>query len=181
MAYPTDTLYGLGVDPRHAAAVERLFQTKGRDAAAGIPLVAADAAQIETYLGELPSAARHLADTFWPGPLTLVITAHVSLSRRLTGGRDTVAVRVPNHAVARSLPAGLGHPITATSANLSGQPAATTGAEAVAALGPKLGLVLDAGRAQETTPSTIVDVRGDEPVLLRPGAVAWDRVLQSLS
>ena len=177
VAYPTDTLYGLAVDPRRADAVERLFGAKGRPAAMAVPLIAADSEQIARHAGRLTPLARTLAGHFWPGPLTLVVAASAALTPRLLAGGATVAVRVPDHAVARALAATLGHPVTATSANRSGAPPATTAAAAAAAVGSELACVLDAGPAEVTTPSTIVDARGPAPVLLRPGAVAWDRVL----
>ena len=181
LAYPTDTLYGLGVDPRQPAALEYLFRAKGRADEHGVPLVAGNREQVEAHVGSLPPVGQRLADAFWPGPLTLVVTAHTHLSGRLLGGRDSVAVRVPAHAVARGLAVELGYPITATSANKSGARAATTAAEAVEQLGSQLALVLDGGVAEGGVPSTIVDVRTSLPVLLRDGKVPWERVLQSLS
>ena len=181
VAYPTETLYGLGADPRLPAAFEQLFAAKGRSAGHSVPLVAGSLEQVEALVGRLSSIGQRLADAFWPGPLTLVIPAYPTLSGQLRGGRDSVAVRVPGHAVARGLAVGLGHPITATSANRSGAPAATTAAEAIDALGPELAMVLDGGRTEGRTPSTIVDVQTDRPVLLRAGKVPWDHVLQSLS
>ena len=181
VVYPTDTLYGLGADPRQPAAVEHLFQAKGRASQYSIPLVAGSREQVEDHVGTLPPIGQRLANTFWPGPLTLVVAAHSTVPGRLLGGRDSVAVRVPDHAVARGLAVQLGYPITATSANRSGVRAATTVAEAVDELGPDLALVLDGGPAKCGVPSTIVDVRTTTPVLLRPGVVPWERVLQSLS
>ena len=177
VAYPTDTLYGLAVDPRRADAVERLFRAKGRPADMAVPLIAADLAQAARDAGRLTPLARALAERFWPGPLTLVVAASAALNPRLLAGGASVAVRVPDHAVARALAATLGHPVTATSANRSGAPPATTAAAAAEAVAADLACVLDAGPAQVTTPSTIVDTRGAEPILLRPGAVEWDQVL----
>ena len=181
VAYPTDTLYGLGVDPRLPEAVERLFHAKGRPDEAAIPLIGADMEQVEACLGRLTPLGRRLADQFWPGPLTLVIDAAPTVTRRLLGGRDGVAVRVPNHAVARAVATKLGHPVTSTSANVTGAPAASCAADVVAALGSSVALVIDAGPSGHTVPSTIIDARGDVPVLLRDGVVAWDRVVQSIA
>ena len=181
LAYPTETLYGLGADPRQPAALERLFRAKGRSTEHSVPLVAGSRKQIEAHVGRLSPLGHRLADAFWPGPLTLVIPAHPTLSSRLLGGRNSVAVRVPGHPVARSLAVELGHPITSTSANRSGAPAARTAADAVDALGPELAVVLDGGVTGGGAPSTIVDVQTSVPVLLRAGKVPWDRVLQSLS
>lgn len=179
VAYPTDTLYGLGADPRRPDAVERLFRAKGRPAEMAAPIIAGDVEQVERHAGRLTPLARRLARRFWPGPLTLVIAAAPALSRRLLGGGDTVAVRVPDHPVARTLALQLGCPVTATSANRSGAPPPTTASAVVAALGPGVALVLDDGPSASPAPSTIVDARGETPVLVRRGAVAWDRVLES--
>ena len=181
LAYPTETLYGLGADPRQSAALGRLLRAKGRSAERGVPLVAGSREQIEAHVGRLPMLGHRLADSFWPGPLTLVIRAYPTLSGLLLGGRNTVAVRVPGHPVARGLADELGHPITSTSANRSGSSAARTMTEVVDALGPELGIVLDGGVTEGGEPSTIVDVQSSMPVLLREGKVPWDRVLQSLS
>ena len=181
LAYPTETLYGLGADPRQPAALEHLFQAKGRSATHSVPLVAGCLEQVEAYVGRLSSIGRRLADIFWPGPLTLVLPAHPTLSGRLLGGRASVAVRVPGHAVARGLAVALGHPLTATSANRSGESAARTAAAAIDALGSELAIVLDGGATEGGMPSTIVDVQTSIPLLLRAGKVPWDRVLQSLS
>jgi L-threonylcarbamoyladenylate synthase len=179
VAYPTDTLYGLGVDPRQDAAVERLFAVKGRDAASAIPLIAADLEQACEVCRFGPVHLR-LANAFWPGPLTLVGEAEPAISIRALAGGSTVAVRVPAHAVARAIARALGFCITATSANLSGAAPAATAQEASAALGDRVDLIVEAGPAPGGPPSTLVGVRDDVPVLVRAGAVAWDRVLKSL-
>ena len=180
VAYPTDTLYGLAADPRQPRAVERLFQAKRRSPDMAIPVIGATVEQIETCAGPLSPVARQLAKRWWPGPLTLIIDASPTLDRRLLGGRDSVAVRVPDQAVARALARELRYPVTATSANRTGVPAPMTAAEAATAMGAVVALVLDAGASEGSAPSTIVDARGDTPILLRPGVVTWDRVVQSL-
>ena len=181
VAYPTDTLYGLAADPRLASAVKRLFQAKRRPLEAAVPLIGADLEQVEAYAGPLTPLGRRLADQFWPGPLTLIIAAAPALDRRLLAGGESVAVRVPDHAVARALAERLDHPVTATSANRTGEPAPMNAAEAATALGSAIALVLDAGPTEGSVPSTIIDARGDEPVLIRAGVVTWDRVVQSLA
>lgn len=180
VAYPTDTLYGLGADPRSASAVEHLFRAKRRAPTEGIPLIAADVSQIEACLGQLSQLGRRLAAVFWPGPLTMVIAAGPGVSPRVLGEKSSVAVRVPDYALARELAAELGHPLTATSANVSGKASATTADEAVQALGSELAIVLDGGPTGDVH-STIIDVRNEAPVLLRAGVIPWDRVLQSLA
>ena len=181
VAYPTDTTYGLAADPRLAGAVERLFHTKGRPYDLAIPLIGASVTQVEMCLGGLTAIGRRLADRFWPGPLTLVIRAPPAMDRRLLGGGDSVAVRVPDNAVARALAAELGYPVTSTSANRTGTPAALSAAEVVGVLGASVAFVIDAGPCTHGARSTIVDARGDAPVLVRDGVVTWDRVVQSLA
>jgi L-threonylcarbamoyladenylate synthase len=116
---------------------------------------------------------------FWPGPLSIVAPAQPCLVAEALGGRSTVAVRVPAHEIARALAAAFGFPITATSANRSGEPAADS-ADAVAATLHELDLLVDAGPVRGGAPSTIVSFDGERPILLREGAVPWDRVLKSL-
>ena len=179
VAYPTDTLYGLAVDPRSDAAMRRLFAVKERDRSAAITLIAADLAQAQR-VGMFGPREIRLANAFWPGPLTIIVHAEPTLSRWVSSDLGTVGVRVPGHAAARALASAFGGSITATSANLSGRPAAVTADEAAAALGDRIDALLDAGPAPGGAPSTIVEVTGEGPVLRRAGAVAWDRVLKSL-
>ena len=179
VAYPTDTLYGLAVDPRSDAAVERLFTVKERDRSAAVALIAADVPQAQ-QAGTFGGSELALARAFWPGPLTIVVPAAPDLSKRLSGDLNTVGVRVPAHPVARALAAAFGSCITATSANVAGSPPAMTADEVAAALDGRIDAVLDAGPAPGGPPSTIVEVADGRPVLRRSGAVAWDRVLESL-
>jgi len=178
VAFPTDTLYGLAVDPRCRDAVDRLFALKGRDATVAVPLVAADLEQamLAADLGEREQRA---AEAFWPGPLSIVAPANVCITREVLGGRQTVAIRVPAHEIARELARAFGFPITATSANRSGQPAAES-ADAVAQALADVAVLLDGGRAAGGAPSTIIAFDGPRPVLVREGAVPWDRVIKSL-
>lgn len=178
VAYPTDTLYGLGVDPARAPAVERLCRLKARPAGAGMPLVAADLAQVESAVGALPPLGRRLAERFWPGPLTLVFDPEASFPPGVRADDGSVAVRVPRGLAAR-FAALCRRPITATSANLAGRPPAATAAEVVDGLGAAVAVVLEQETPLTGPPSTIVDVRGGRPRLVRAGAVAWERVLQS--
>jgi L-threonylcarbamoyladenylate synthase len=180
VVFPTETLYGLAADATCGAAVARVFAIKGRAADVAIPVIAADRAQVEQWVGTLTVAGRVLADAFWPGPLALVITALPGLPRALLGGGDTVAVRVSSHPVARALARAVGRPITATSANRSGHEPTALSSVALQEMGPDVDAVLDGGACPGGPPSTIVDVTGRAPRLLRAGAVPWDRVLHSL-
>ncbi len=178
VAYPTDTLYGLAVDPRNDAAVERLFAVKGRDVTSAIGLIAADAAMAEEVAANgFGSLERRLAAAFWPGPLTIVVAAASGMAPALAPG-GTLGVRVPAHLVARSLSAAFGGCITATSANVAGRLPAVTADEVAATLGDHLDFLVDAGPAPGGAPSTVVELVEGRPVLHRAGAVAWDRVLE---
>jgi L-threonylcarbamoyladenylate synthase len=179
VAYPTDTVYGLGCDPTNPAAVARLFEAKERDAGRASPLIGASIEQL-SHAVEFTEVARRLAASFWPGPLSLVLEARPAISRLVLGGLDTAAVRVPADETARSLASAVGFAITATSANISGQPPVARASLISARLGAHLDFVLDGGTLFAGAVSTIVDVTGAVPRLVRPGAVAWDRVLESL-
>jgi len=176
VAMPTDTLYGLAADPFSVAAVARVFSVKGRSAERAMPLVAAGLDQIVTQLGPLSDLARRLAMMYWPGPLTLLVPRPPSIPADVAGGRGEVGVRVPAHAVTRELCRACGRLLTATSANLSGEPPSNDPDEIARALGDRVDLLLDAGQTPGGAPSTIVDVTGSEPRLVRPGAIAWDDV-----
>jgi L-threonylcarbamoyladenylate synthase len=180
VVYPTDTLYGLGADPRRADAVSRVYRAKGRGTAHALPLIAADIQQVEAAATSLSPATRRLAERFWPGPLTLVVDAAPAIDPSVHGGGGTVAVRVPDQAVARGLAARVGFPIVSTSANRSATQAAATADAAVATIGERVDLVLDCGSTVGGEPSTIVDARSGAPRLLRAGAVPFSRVLEAL-
>jgi L-threonylcarbamoyladenylate synthase len=179
VAYPTDTLYGLAVDPRSDVAVERLFTAKGRPAGVAIPLIAASLEQAQE-LATFTDADLRLARAFWPGPLTLVLRPRQPLSPRVVASGRTVAVRVPANAIARALAAAFGFCITATSANRSGDAPARSADAALTALGDEIDLVLDGGPSESGPASTIVEIGEGGPQLIRAGAVGFDRVLKSL-
>jgi L-threonylcarbamoyladenylate synthase len=177
-AIPTDTLYGLAANPFDANAVARVFLVKGRPTDRALPLIASDLAQVVRHIGPLPSPTERLVTRFWPGPLTLLFAAPGALASRVTGGTHRVGVRVPGDAVARAVCAAVGHPITATSANLSGGPATADPDVVERTLGAVLDFLLDAGTITGGAPSTIVDVseEGADPVLIRSGAIPWEEI-----
>ena len=179
VAYPTDTLYGLAVDPRRPDAVERLYAAKGRDVSVAVPLIAAslEQAQDAAIFGDRDL---RLANTFWPGPLTIVMPARPAIAAAALAGGTTVGIRVPSHPVARRLAEAFGFPLTATSANRTGQAPASTAPEVVAAISSGIDLLIDAGAVAGGLPSTIVEIAPSGPRLVRRGAVAWERVLESL-
>jgi L-threonylcarbamoyladenylate synthase len=181
VAFPTDTLYGLAVDPRSDAAVAKLFALKGRGARVAVPLIGSSIEQVLLAGGHgtIGAVERRVADAFWPGPLSIVIRPSAALARGVLGGETTVAVRVPAHPVARQLAAAFGFCVTATSANPTGSAPAAS-ADDVAAILPAVDLLLDGGDAPGGAPSTIVGFDSNGPVLLRAGAIAWERVLKSL-
>jgi L-threonylcarbamoyladenylate synthase len=178
VAFPTDTLYGLAVDPRRPDAVARLFALKGRDSSVAVPLIAASVEQA-SLAAAFTAREMRAAETFWPGPLTLVAAADPCIAAEAVAGGGTVAIRVPAHEIARELARAFGFPITATSANRSGEPPAVSADDVAAALAD-VDALLDAGRAPGGAPSTIIALKEDGPILLREGAVPWDRVLKSL-
>jgi L-threonylcarbamoyladenylate synthase len=176
VALPTDTLYGLAADPFSAAAVARVFAVKGRAAERALPLIAADAAQVTAHLGRLTAMGQRLADRFWPGPLTLLMAAAPALANDVSGGTGKVGVRVPADAVARAICVEAARPITATSANVSGDPATSDPDRVEQTLGDRIDLLIDTGTTPGGAPSTIVDVTGAEPTLVRAGAISWDDI-----
>jgi L-threonylcarbamoyladenylate synthase len=176
IALPTDTLYGLAVNPFNAVAVERLFRAKGRSAAQALPLIAANHAQVVSALGELSQPAAALARRFWPGPLTLLVKAPASLAAAVSAGTGRVGIRVPAHAAARALCLACDGPLTATSANVSGEPASNDPDVVARAMSESIDLLLDAGLTAGGQPSTIVDVTAPSPVLIRAGAIEWEEV-----
>lgn len=173
VAVPTETFYGLAANATHQIAIARIFEIKGRAQTKALPLVAASLQQVSAILGPLDDKTARAAKAFWPGPLSLVVTATPQLS--------SVAIRVPGHAFVRALCERAGALLTSTSANLTGEPAAETADAVAAALGALVDLIVDDGPAAGGKPSTIVDLRGETPRLVRDGAIAWERVLESLT
>ena len=176
VAIPTDTLYGLAVDPFNADAVARLFAAKGRPDDRAIPLIAADRPQIEQHIGPLTPAAARLAETFWPGPLTLLLAAPRAMAAAVSAGTGKVGVRVPDDRCARAICAAAGRPVTATSANVSGEPSTADPSDVERALGDRIMYLFDAGPTKGGPPSTIVDVSVAEPALVRAGAIGWEEI-----
>ena len=178
VAYPTDTLYGLAVDPRNDSAVRRLYALKGRDETSALTLIAADVSQARRA-ARLTPPAEALARAWWPGPLTIGVRADPRLTPAALAGGRTVGIRVPDHTVAVDLARAAGFCITATSANRSGEPASAFPDEVMAALAD-VDAILDAGPAPGGEPSTIVGALDRDVTLIRAGAVSWERVLRSV-
>jgi L-threonylcarbamoyladenylate synthase len=171
VAVPTETVYGLAGDAANPDAVARIFAAKGRPADHPLIVHLGDTDQLATWAVDVPLAADRLVDRWWPGPLTLVLHRHPDVPVGVTGGLDTVAVRMPAHPVARRLLAAFGGALAAPSANPFGKVSPTSAADVVAGLGGRVPLVIDAGPCRVGVESTVLDLSGDTPTILRPGAV----------
>jgi L-threonylcarbamoyladenylate synthase len=172
ITFPTDTVYGLGACFDNTAAVERIYRVKQRSRNMGLPLLAADESQISEVVEYIPRVARLLIQKFMPGGLTLVMPRAKSVPDIVTGGGETVAVRIPAHPVPIALIKGAEKPIIGTSANVSGKPSALTADEVGLQFGDEIDLIIDGGRCEGGRESTIVDVTKDIPRLLREGTIS---------
>ena len=170
---PTDTVYGIGADAFNSDAVAALLSAKGRGRDMPVPVLVGSWSTIDGLVAAVPSTMRELIEAFWPGGLTLVVEHAPSLAWDLGDVHGTVAIRMPLHPVAIELLERTG-PMAVSSANRTGMPAATTAAEAQAQLGDSVNIYLDGGTAQEGVASTIVDLTGDRPRIVRAGAVSLD-------
>ncbi|MCY3692075.1 MAG: L-threonylcarbamoyladenylate synthase [Chloroflexota bacterium] len=179
VAIPTDTLYGLAADATNPDALEKVYEIKGRPSGMALPVLVSGWEQVgmvSTVAGRCGELARVLAERFWPGPLTLVLPASPELPPRLTAGLDTIAVRMPDHAIPLALAARLGRPITGTSANRSGEPDLTDPEELNRCLGGLVDGIIVSGEPPQGTASTIVAVSDDDLTLLRAGALPFPEV-----
>ena len=171
VAFPTETVYGLGANAFDADAVGRIFAAKGRPSRNPLIVHVPDATRVHAVAGNWPETAVRLAAAFWPGPLTMVVPKAKSIPEVVAGGGHSVGIRCPAHPVARALIAAAGVPVAAPSANRSGGLSPTTAAHVVASLGDRVDLVLDGGPCHGGLESTVVDLTGPVPRLLRPGLV----------
>jgi len=176
VAFPTDTVYGLGASANRHQAVERIYQVKERPRNMALPLLLAHISQISEVAEPVPPIAWLLAHTFLPGALTIVLHKSNSVPDIVTGGGITVAVRIPAHPIPVALADDLGMPIVGTSANLSGKPSVLTADKVYSQFGDKIDLVIDGGRCPGGRESTIVDVTGETPVVLREGAISREEL-----
>jgi L-threonylcarbamoyladenylate synthase len=176
VAFPTETVYGLGADASNATAVARLYAVKGRPADHPVIVHFASAEQAFGWAREVPEAARKLAARFWPGPLTLILKRSKLAQDFVTGGQDTVGLRVPSHPVAQELLKQFGAGIAAPSANRFGLVSPTTAAHVREDLGDEVDLVLEGGPSDVGIESTIVDLSGPDAVLLRPGGISEEQL-----
>ena len=178
VAFPTDTVYGVGVLVADAAGIEKLYAIKERDSAKAIPVLLGSPADLPQVTAGMTVMASKLAQGFWPGPLTLVVGRHPYLPENLSN-TPTIGVRMPDHPDALALLRRAG-PMAVTSANLSGAASPSTAAEVLAQLGGRIPLILDGGRTPGGVSSTVVDCTGERAVILRPGPLSLDDLLAAL-
>ena len=171
VAIPTETVYGLAADVGNAAAIARVYAIKGRPPDHPLIVHVHDADALDGYVAEIPPRLRALAARFWPGPLTAIVARGPRTPRRVTGGQETVAVRVPGHPVARAILAEFGGALAAPSANRFGRVSPTSAAHVRADLGDEVDLIVDGGPSRVGLESTIVDLTGEVPAVLRAGAI----------
>ena len=178
VAFPTETVYGLGADASNPLAIAKIFAAKGRPADHPLIVHLADASHLERWAINIPEAAHKLAGAFWPGPLTLILKRHPAVLDAVTGGQDTVGLRVPNHPLAlqllREFGGANGGGLAAPSANRFGRVSPTTAAHVREELGDAVALILDGGPCAVGIESTILDLSGGEPRILRPGMIDAD-------
>jgi L-threonylcarbamoyladenylate synthase len=171
-AFPTETFYGLGADARNEESLQKIFRLKGREENKPLLLLIGERDWLSELVRNIPPVAERLIEKFWPGPLTLVFAASPGLSTLLTAGTGTIGVRISPHPIAQALVLAVGRAITATSANLSGQPSTSLAAGVSRFLGGKVDVILDGGQTPGGMGSTVLDVSGPAPKLIRPGAVS---------
>lgn len=175
--FPTETVYGLAADASNESAVAKLIEAKGRRDGHPLPVQIAGADRLGSVASSVPDAARVLAERYWPGPLTLVVPRNEHITDLVSGGGDSVGVRVPDHPVALALLRELGTPIVATSANLSGNAPPTCAEAAMSDLGDFVSVVLDSGPCKIGTASTVVDTTGRIPRILRLGSITRGEIV----
>jgi L-threonylcarbamoyladenylate synthase len=174
VAFPTETVYGLGADAFNTDAVRQIFVAKGRPLDNPIIVHIASVADLKALTSHVPERASLLIDRFWPGPLTLILQKSLDVPDDVTGGLDTVAVRMPQNKIALALIKALGHPIAAPSANLSGRPSGTTAGHVLQDFAGKIDMILDGGPVAVGVESTVLDLSRKTPAILRPGAVTQE-------
>ena len=175
VAFPTDTVYGLGANAFDEGAILRVYQAKGRPRRLAIPLLLADVSQITSVARDVPEIAWQLAERFLPGGLTLILYKSPSVSTLITGESEKIAVRVPAHPIPIALIEGLGVPITGTSANITGNPSPLTAQEVYNQMGERVDLVID-GICPGGVASTVLDITGESPMILREGAISGEEI-----
>ena len=180
VAFPTETVYGLGADASNPTAVKKIFAVKGRPADHPLIVHIADMSELKHWAAEVPRAGWLLAEKFWPGPLTMVLKRSANVSELITGGQNTIGLRVPGHPVAQKLLTAFGGGIAAPSANRFGRLSPTTAEHVREELGDVVEMVLDGGSCDVGIESTIVDLSREPPAILRPGRVSAQQIAEAL-
>lgn len=180
ITYPTETFYGLGAHAGVRDAVERIFLIKQRPFTNPVALILGDEEEIGSFVTEVTPPSRRLMQAFWPGALTLVFHASSLIVPRLTAGTGTIGIRVSSHPIASALAKALSFPITATSANITGEGECSTAAEVSHSLGDRIDAIIDGGRTWGGVGSTILDMTADPPVILREGAIPASLIFAAL-
>lgn len=178
VAFPTETVYGLGADGMNPDAIRRVYRVKGRALTKPLLVLIADPSWLHDLVAAVPDTAMPLMQTFWPGPLTLTFQAAPAVPPELLGGGTTIGVRMPGHAVALALTRAAGRPVTAPSANRSGAPNPLRAQDVASALDGEIDLILDGGASVDRVPSTVVDVTTSPPTFIRPGRIPFDEILR---
>ncbi len=178
LAYPTETLYGLGVDPFREEALEKLYLLKARPPTQPVSLLVRDMEMLEEVVQDISPEARRILEAFLPGPLTAVLPARPHLPGLLTAGTEKIGVRISSHPLISHLFARFPHPITTTSANRSGMPSSVTVEQIIDAFPHGVDGILDAGPSPGGSGSTVVDLTGPEPVILREGAISREKIFR---
>jgi len=176
VAFPTETVYGLGANALDPDAVAKIFMVKGRPADNPLIVHISDLTQLKEIVEEIPPLTKLLAEKFWPGPLTILLKKKASIPPIVTAGLSTVAVRMPSHPIARALIQAADLPIAAPSANTSGRPSPTSAAHVLDDLSGKIPLILDGGPSQVGLESTVIDVQRENPLILRPGGITLEQL-----
>jgi L-threonylcarbamoyladenylate synthase len=179
IAFRTDTFYGLGVDPFNATAVRRIKELKGREENKPILLLISDRDQVDRFLLEQTDLFKQLAERFWPGPITLIGKARPELADGLTAGSGTIGLRLPDDEGVRALVRACGGALTATSANTSAQPSARNAKEVENYFGEGVDLIIDGGEVTVTKASTVLDLSGKKPLVVREGAITSEMLQKS--
>ena len=180
VAFPTETVYGLGADASNPLAIQKIFRIKGRPADHPLIVHIADVTQLDLWAENIPRAVWRLSARFWPGPLTLILPRRSDVPREITGGQDTIGVRVPDHPVATALLQTFGSGIAAPSANRFGRVSPTTAEHVREGLGSRVGMVLDGGPCRVGVESTILSLLHGNAVLLRPGGLSVEELEDTL-
>lgn len=180
VAFPTETVYGLGADAENERAVRRVFEIKGRPLGHPVIVHVGDGSQLDAWARDVPPAARTLVSRFWPGPLTLVLHRSSRAGDLVTGGQDTVALRAPSHPIAHEILQRFGGGVIAPSANRFGSVSATRAEHVAADFGSAVDLIVDGGAATIGIESTILDLSQDRPAILRPGAITREQLEDAL-